>query len=70
MPQQRRLLQASIQTPLRGGDEQIDVQIQFTGVLNGSVSLPRAAQYGVSPYLVPNLPWIGLWGINGFMTIV
>ena len=40
----------------RGGDEQIDVKIQFTGVVDGSVS-PRVAQYGVSPYLVPNLPW-------------
>ena len=50
----------------RGGDEQIDVKIQFTGVVDGSVSLPRVAQYGVSPYLVPNLPWdmvLGhLWG--------
>ena len=40
----------------RGGDEQIDVKIQFTGVVDGSESLPRVAQYGVSPYLVPNLP--------------
>ena len=39
------------------GDEQIDVKIQVTGVVNGSVSLPRVAQYGMSPYLVPNLPW-------------
>ena len=56
-PQQRRLLQADNETPLPGGDEQIDVKIQFTGVVDGSVSLPRVAQYGVSPYLVPNLPW-------------
>ena len=40
-----------------GGDEQIHVKIQFTGVADGSVSLPRVAQYGVSPYLVQNLPW-------------
>ena len=40
-----------------GGGEQIDVKIQFTGVVDGSVSLPRVAQYGVSPYLVPKLPW-------------
>ena len=56
-PQRRRLLQADNETPLPGGDEQIDVKIQFTGVVDGSVSLPRVAQYGVSPYLVPNLPW-------------
>ena len=56
-PQQRRLLQADNETPLPGGDEQIDVKIQFTGVVDGSVSLPRVAQYGVSPYLVSNLPW-------------
>ena len=42
-PQQRRLLQADNETPL--------------GVVDGSVSLPRVAQYGVSPYTVPNLPW-------------
>ena len=41
----------------RGGGEQIDVKIQFTGVVDGSVSLPRVAQYGLSAYLVPNLPW-------------
>ena len=40
-----------------GGGEQKDVKIQFTGVVDGNVSLPRVAQYGVSPYLVPNLPW-------------
>ena len=40
-----------------GGDEQINVKIQFTGVVDGSFLLPRVAQYGVSPYLVPNLPW-------------
>ena len=40
-----------------GGDEQIDIKIQHTGVLDGSVSLSRVAQYGVSPYPVPNLPW-------------
>ena len=56
-PQRRRLLQADNETPLPGGDEQIDVKIQFTGVVDGSVSLPRVAQYGVSLYLVPNLPW-------------
>ena len=56
-PQRRRLLQADNETPLPGGDEQIDVKIQFTGVVDGSVPLPRVAQYGVSPYLVPNLPW-------------
>ena len=56
-PQRRRLLQANNETPLLGGDEQIDVKIQLTGVVDGSVSLPRVAQYGVSPYLVPNLPW-------------
>ena len=56
-PKRRRLLQADNETPLPGGDEQIDVKIQFTGVVDGSVSLPRVAQYGVSPYLVPDLPW-------------
>ena len=56
-PQRRRLLQADNETPLPGGDEQIDVKIQFTGVVDGSGSLSRVAQYGVSPYLVPNLPW-------------
>ena len=56
-PQRRRLLQADNETPLPGGDEQIDVKIQFTGVVDGSVSPPCVAQYGVSPYLVPNLPW-------------
>ena len=67
-PKQRRLLQADNETPLPGGegDEQIDVKIQITRVLDGSVSLPRVAQYGVSPNLVPNLPWdmgLGhLWG--------
>ena len=40
----------------RGGDEQIDVKIQFTGVVDGSVSLPRVAQYGVSPYLFCSVP--------------
>ena len=56
-PQRRRLLQADNETPLPGGDEQIDVKIRFTGVVDGSSSLPRVAQYGVSPYLVPKLPW-------------
>ena len=56
-PQRRRLLQADNETPLPGGGEQIDVKTQFTGVVDGSVSLPPAAQYGVSPYLVPNSPW-------------
>ena len=56
-PQRRRLPQADNETPLLGGDERIDVQIQFTGVVGGSVSIPRVAQYGVSPYLVPNLHW-------------
>ena len=56
--QRRRLLQADNETPLPGGgDEQIDVKIQFTAVVDGSVSLPCVAQYGVSPYLVPNLPF-------------
>ena len=40
----------------RGGDEQIDVKSQFMGVVDGSDPLPRVAQYGLSPYLVPNLP--------------
>ena len=40
-----------------GGGEEIDVKIQFTGVVDGTVSLPRVAQYGLSPYLVRNLPW-------------
>ena len=61
-PQRRRLLQADNETPLPGRDEQIDVKIQFTGVVDGSVSLPRVAQYGVSPYLVPNLPWDMVFG--------
>ena len=57
-PQPRRLLQVDKETPLPGGgDEQIDVKIQFTGVVDGSVLLPRVAQYGVSPPLVLNLPW-------------
>ena len=47
----------TMRRPCQGGDEQIDVKIRFTGVVDGSVSLPRVAQYGVSPYLVPNLPW-------------
>ena len=56
-PQRRRLLQADNETPLLGGGgDQIDVKIQFTGVVNGILSLPCVAQYGVSPYLVPNLP--------------
>ena len=55
--QRRGLLQADNETPLPGGDEQINVKIQFTGVVDGSVSLPRVAEYGVSPYLVQNLPW-------------
>ena len=55
-PQRRRLLQADNETPLPGGDEQIYVKTQFTGVVDGSVLLSRVAQYGVSPYLVPNLP--------------
>ena len=55
--QRRRLIQADTETPLLGGDEQIDVKIPFSGVVDGSVSLPRVAQYGVSPYLVPNVPW-------------
>ena len=55
-PQRRSLFQAEIKTPLPGGHEQIDVKIQFTGVVDGSVPLPRVAQYGVSPYPVPNLP--------------
>ena len=54
--QQWRLLQADDEMPLPGGDDQIDVKIQFTGVVDGSVSLARVAQHGVSPYLVPNLP--------------
>ena len=28
-----------------------------TRVMDGNVSLPRVAECGVSPYLVPNLPW-------------
>ena len=55
-PERRRLLQADRETPLPGGDEQIDVKIQFTGVVDGSVSLPCVARYGVSPYLVLNSP--------------
>ena len=56
-PRRRRVLQADNETPLPGRDEQIDVKIQFTGFVDGSVSLPRVAQYGVSPYLVLNAPW-------------
>ena len=56
-PQQRGLLQAENETPLPGGDEQINVKIQLTGVVDGGVSLPQVAQYDVSPLLVPNLPW-------------
>ena len=55
-PKQRRPLQADNETPLPGRDEQIDVKIQFTRVVDGSVSRPRVAQYGVSPCLVPKLP--------------
>ena len=54
--QRRRLLQADNKRPGLEGDEQIDVKIQFMGVVDGRVSFPRVAQYGVSPYLVPNLP--------------
>ena len=53
-PQRRLLLQSANET---GGDEQIDVKIQFTGVVDGSISLPRVTQYGVPPYLVLNLSW-------------
>ena len=57
-PQRGRLLQADNETPLLGGGgEQKDVKIHFTGVVDGSPSLPCVAQYGVSPYPVPNLPW-------------
>ena len=35
----------------------MDIKIQFTGVVDGSVSFPCVAENGVSPYLVPNLPW-------------
>ena len=56
-PQRRRILQTDNETPLPGADEQIEVKMQLAGVLDGSVSLPRVAQYGVSPYLVPNVPW-------------
>ena len=56
-PQWRRLIQDNNNTPLLGGDEQIDVEIQITVFGDGLVSLPRVAQYGVSPYLVPNSPW-------------
>ena len=54
-----RSLQAHNETPLPGGGggQQMEVKIQFTGVVDGSVSLPRIAHYGVSPYLVPNVPW-------------
>ena len=55
--QRRRLLQADNETPLPGMDKQVDFKIQFTRVVDGSVSLLCVAQYGVSPYLVPNLPW-------------
>ena len=61
-PERRRLLQADNEAPLPGGDEQIDFKIQLTGVVDGSVSLSRVAQYGVSPYLVPNLPWDMVFG--------
>ena len=40
----------------------MDVKIQLTGVVDSSVSLPRVAEYGLSPYLVPNLPWDILLG--------
>ena len=45
-----------------GGDEQIDVKIRFLGVVDGSVSLPRVAHYGVSLYLVPNVTWDMVFG--------
>ena len=50
----RRLLHANNETPLPEEDEELDVRIQFTGVVDRSYSLPREAQYGVLPYLVPN----------------
>ena len=56
-PQRRRLLQADNEKPLLAVDEQIDVKIKFTGVVDGSVAVPHVDQCGVSPYLVPNLPW-------------
>ena len=58
-PQRRRLLQADNETPLAGGGggEQLDVKIQFTGVVDGGVSLTRVAENGVSPYLVPKIAW-------------
>ena len=60
--QRRRLLQADDETPLPGGDEQIDVESQCTEVVDGSVPLPRVAQYAVSPYLVRTLLWDMVWG--------
>ena len=55
--QRRPLLQAENETPLPGQEEEIEDKIQFTGVVDGSVPVSRVAQYGVSPYLVPNLTW-------------
>ena len=68
-PQRRRLLQADMRRLCLGGDEQIYGQTQFTGIVDGSVSLPRVAQYGLSPYLVPNLPY-WFWGTHGVTNIV
>ena len=52
----------------RGGDEKIDVKVQFTAVADGSVSLPRIAQYGVSAYIPKVALWF--WGSPGVMSIV
>ena len=59
-----------------GGASNKTSKVHFTGIVDRIVSLPRFAQYGVSPYLVPNLhwdmvlghPWAGV--VDGVMNIV
>ena len=71
-PQRGRLLQADNDTPLPGGGGggQIDVKIQFTGVVDGSVSLPPVAQYARPHTFSQIYPGIWLWGTHGVMNIL
>ena len=69
-PQRRRLLQADNETPLPGGDEQIDVKIQFTGlwmVVFHFLVLPSMA----CPRTLSRI-YLGIWfwGTHGVTNIV
>ena len=46
------------------------MKVEFTGFADGSVSLPRVAQYGVSAYIVPICLGIWFWGTCGIMSIL